>query len=113
MVPKLSQHAIAATTAMVLAASSATAEAQEKRYTLGSLAEGTTPFLVNTAWANAVNKYVPGHKIQVSAVGAATRHMILVLGLIRMIHTGIPSAFNMVEKTAIPGIGNFVFVDPE
>jgi len=78
MVPKLSQYAIAATTAMVLAASSATTEAQEKRYTLGSLAEGTTPFLVNTAWANAVNKYVPGHKIQVSAVGAATRHMILV-----------------------------------
>ena len=56
----------------------ATADAAEKRYTLGSLGAGTTPFLVNTAWAKAVNKYVPGHKIQVSAVGAATKHQVLV-----------------------------------
>ena len=54
------------------------AQAQTKNYTLGSLAEGTTPFLVNTAFANAVNKYVPGHRIQVSAVGPATKHMLLV-----------------------------------
>jgi hypothetical protein len=52
--------------------------AADKRYTLGSLASGTTPFLVNTAWAKAINKYVPGHKIQVSAVGAATKHSVLV-----------------------------------
>jgi len=52
--------------------------AADKRYTLGSLGAGTTPFLVNTAWAKAVNKYVPGHKIQVSAVGAATKHQVLV-----------------------------------
>jgi|TARA_B100000315_G_scaffold236158_1_gene251692 hypothetical protein len=52
--------------------------AADKRYTLGSLAAGTTPFLVNTAWAKAVNKYVPGHRIQVSAVGAATKHSVLV-----------------------------------
>jgi hypothetical protein len=54
------------------------ASAQQKTYTLGSLAEGTTPFLVNTAWATAVNKYVPGHRVKVSAVGAATRHSVLV-----------------------------------
>ena len=52
--------------------------AADKRYTLGSLGPGTTPFLVNTAFAKAVNKYVPGHNIQVSAVGAATKHMVLV-----------------------------------
>ena len=52
--------------------------AADKRYTLGSLGPGTTPFLVNTAWAKAVNKYVSGHKIQVSAVGAATKHQVLV-----------------------------------
>jgi TRAP transporter TAXI family solute receptor len=50
----------------------------KERYTLGSLAEGTTPYTVNTAWASAVNKYVDGHEIQVSAVGAATRHALLV-----------------------------------
>ncbi len=50
----------------------------DSTYTLGSLAEGTTPFLVNTAWATAVNKYVPGHRIKVSAVGAATKHAYLV-----------------------------------
>jgi len=50
----------------------------EERYVIGSLAEGTTPFIVNTAWANAINKYVPGHTAQVSAVGAATKHAIMV-----------------------------------
>ena len=54
------------------------AQAADKRYTIGSLAEGTTPFIVNTAWAQAINKYMPGHKAQVSAVGAATKHAILV-----------------------------------
>ena len=78
MTPKISRYALAATVAAALTAAAVSAQAQSKRYTLGSLAEGTTPFLVNTAWANAVNKYVPGHSIQVSAVGAATRHMILV-----------------------------------
>jgi hypothetical protein len=62
--------------AMVVALGSQ-AQAQQ-RYTVGSLAEGTTPFIVNTAWANAINKYMPGHKVQVSAVGAATKHAILV-----------------------------------
>ncbi len=53
------------------------AVAADKRYTLGSLGPGTTPFLVNTAFAKAVNKYVSGHNIQVSAVGAATKHCVL------------------------------------
>ena len=51
--------------------------AADKRYTLGSLGPGTTPFLVNTAFAKAVNKYIPGHNVQVSAVGAATKHNVL------------------------------------
>jgi hypothetical protein len=68
----------AATIAFALAATTLV-QAADKRYTLGSLAAGTTPFLVNTAWAKAVNKYVPGHKIQVSAVGAATKHQFLVM----------------------------------
>lgn len=67
--------AAAASAAVVLALGAAQAE---ERYTLGSLAEGTTPFIVNSAWANAINKYLPGHKVQVSAVGAATKHAIQV-----------------------------------
>lgn len=74
-----SQFMITALAAAFTLATSATAEAADKRYTLGSLGAGTTPFLVNTAWAKAVNKYVPGHKIQVSAVGAATKHQVLVI----------------------------------
>ena len=70
---------IAASAAAFTLAATASAQAADKRYTLGSLGAGTTPFLVNTAWAKAVNKYVPGHKIQVSAVGAATKHQVLVI----------------------------------
>lgn len=66
-----------AAVAVLAVAGAAGAHAADKNYTLGSLAEGTTPFLVNTAFANAVNRYVPGHRIQVSAVGPATRHMLL------------------------------------
>ncbi len=68
--------AAASAAAMVIVLGSQ-AQAQQ-RYTVGSLAEGTTPFIVNTAWASAINKYMPGHKVQVSAVGAATKHAILV-----------------------------------
>jgi TRAP transporter TAXI family solute receptor len=75
---RLNKFVIAASAAAFALAATATADAAEKRYTLGSLAAGTTPFLVNTAWAKAVGKHVPGHKIQVSAVGAATKHMVLV-----------------------------------
>tara|TARA_B100000315_G_scaffold236158_1_gene251693 strand:- start:6825 stop:7877 length:1053 start_codon:yes stop_codon:yes gene_type:complete len=70
---------VAASAAAFLFTAATTVEAADKRYTLGSLGAGTTPFLVNTAWAKAVNKYVPGHKIQVSAVGAATKHQVLVI----------------------------------
>lgn len=52
--------------------------AQQKTfYKFGSFPPGTTPFIVNTAWANAVNKYVPGVEVQISATGAATQHMLL------------------------------------
>ncbi|MDP7425379.1 MAG: TAXI family TRAP transporter solute-binding subunit [Rhodospirillales bacterium] len=79
MIIKLSKFVIAALVAAFTFTAATTLEAADKRYTLGSLAAGTTPFLVNTAWAKAVGKYVPGHKIQVSAVGAATKHMVLVI----------------------------------
>lgn len=46
-------------------------------YKFGSFPPGTTPFMVNTAWANAVNKYVPGVEVQISATGAATQHQLL------------------------------------
>jgi TRAP transporter TAXI family solute receptor len=52
--------------------------AQQKTFSkFGSFPPGTTPFIVNTAWANAVNKYVPGVEIQISATGAATQHMLM------------------------------------
>ncbi len=76
---RLSKFVIAALVAAFTFAATTTVEAADKRYTLGSLGAGTTPFIVNTAWAKAVNKYVPGHKIQVSAVGAATKHQVLVI----------------------------------
>ena len=47
-------------------------------YKFGSFPPGTTPFIVNTSWANAVNKYVPGATIQISATGTATQHMLMV-----------------------------------
>ncbi len=74
----IKQFALAAGAAALFAVHGPDASAQQKTYTLGSLAVGTTPFLVNTAWATAVNKYVAGHRVKVSAVGAATRHSVLV-----------------------------------
>ncbi|MCZ6845440.1 MAG: ABC transporter substrate-binding protein, partial [Alphaproteobacteria bacterium] len=68
---------LAASVAAMVVTLGSQAQAQQ-RYTVGSLAEGTTPFIVNTAWASAINKYMPGHKVTVSAVGAATKHSILV-----------------------------------
>ena len=69
---------LAASIAALVVSNSTIANAAEKRYVVGTLAEGTTPFLISTAWANAVNRHYPGHKVQVSAVGAGTRHMLLV-----------------------------------
>lgn len=44
---------------------------------MGSLAPGMSPFTVNTAFANIVNKYVKEIEIQISATGTATRHQLL------------------------------------
>lgn len=77
MIIKRKNILAAASVAAMVVTLGSQAQAQQ-RYTVGSLAEGTTPFIVNTAWANAINKYMPGHKVTVSAVGAATKHAILV-----------------------------------
>lgn len=66
----------AAASAALLAAGAA--EAQKTFYKLGSLPPGTTPYIVHTAFANAVNKHVPDTEIQISATGPATQHMLLV-----------------------------------
>lgn len=60
----------------VIAIGTTTTQAKDIRYTFGSLPEGSTPFLVNTAFAKAVNKYMPGHKISVSAVGTGIKHQL-------------------------------------
>lgn len=63
----------------VAVAGGATAAAQAKDfYKFGSFPPGTTPYIINTAWANAVNKYVPDAQVQISATGPATQHMLLV-----------------------------------
>lgn len=77
MTGRIRRHLAAASAAVVTVIGISAAHAAEVRYTLGSIAEGSTAFLVNTAWANAANKYVPGYHITVSTVGPATRHMIL------------------------------------
>jgi len=70
--------AAAALIAGSLAAAGPSSAQQKTFYKLGSFPPGTTPFIVNTAWANAVNKYVPGAEVQISATGAATQHVLLV-----------------------------------
>ena len=69
------------TAAAILAGAVAAASpslAQDKKFLkFGSFPPGTTPFIVNTAFANAVNKYVPGVEIQISATGAATQHQLM------------------------------------
>ena len=62
--------------ATVLAAGAA--QADKQYYKLGSFPPGTSPYIVNTAFATAVNKYVPDAEIQISATGAATLHQLLV-----------------------------------
>ena len=68
-----------ATIAAVAAAGAfcaAGAQAQQK-FTLGSLPPGTTPFIVNTSWIQAVNKYVPDAEVRISATGPALRHQLM------------------------------------
>ncbi len=47
-------------------------------YKFGSFPPGTSPYIVNTAWAKAVKKYVPGSEIQLLAPWPATQHQLLV-----------------------------------
>jgi TRAP transporter TAXI family solute receptor len=60
-----------------LAACGSAVAQQKTFYKFGSFPPGTTPFIVNTAWANIVNKYVPGVEVQISATGAATQHQLM------------------------------------
>jgi TRAP transporter TAXI family solute receptor len=69
---------VAAALTVAALATGGIAVAQQKAfYKFGSFPPGTTPFIVNTAFANAVNKYVPGVEIQISATGAATQHQLM------------------------------------
>ncbi len=61
-----------------LTVAAATPAAAKNFYKFGSFPPGTTPYIVNTAFATIVNKYVPDTEIQISATGAATQHMLLV-----------------------------------
>jgi uncharacterized protein len=74
---RTSRFAMATIVAGALAAAGAALAQDKKFYKFGSFPPGTTPFIVNTAFANAVNKYVPGVEIQISATGAATQHQLL------------------------------------
>ena len=67
----------AAALAAALAASGSSIAQEKKFYKFGSFPPGTTPFIVNTAFANAVNRHVPGVELQISATGAATQHQLL------------------------------------
>jgi TRAP transporter TAXI family solute receptor len=49
---------------------------QADLYRVTSIAPGMSPFVVNTAIAKVVGKYVPGVDMQVRATGAATRHIV-------------------------------------
>lgn len=66
-------------TAAALAAAlcAAAGAAAQQKFKLGSLPPGTTPFIVNTAWMQAVNKHVPGAEIRISATGPALRHQLM------------------------------------
>ena len=73
----MNRFAAAAILAGAVAAASPSLAQDKKFLKFGSFPPGTTPFIVNTAFANIVNKYVSGVEIQISATGAATQHMLL------------------------------------
>ena len=73
----MNRLAAAAILAGAVAAAGPSLAQDKKFYKFGSFPPGTTPFIVNTAWANAANKYVPGVEVQISATGAATQHQLL------------------------------------
>ncbi len=71
-------------------------------YKFGSFPPGTSPYIVNTAWANAVKKYVPGSKIQISAPGPATRHQLLVTEGKMDFFMGAPTSYYLMFKQMGP-----------
>lgn len=84
-------------------ATSGTALAQDKKfYKFGSFPPGTTPFIVNTGFANAVNKYVPGVEIQISATGAASQHQLLASEGKIDFFMGAPSSYFLMYKQIGP-----------
>jgi TRAP transporter TAXI family solute receptor len=74
---RMNRSATAAIVAAAIAAAGPSLAQDKKFLKFGSFPPGTTPFIVNTAFANAVNKYVPGIEIQISATGAATQHQLM------------------------------------
>ena len=69
---------VAAVGAGVIALGLASPSQAKTFYKMGTFPPGTTVFIAMTAFANAVNKYVPDIEIQVSATGPATQHMLMV-----------------------------------
>ena len=92
--------ALVAASAMV---ASGAALAQDKKfYKFGSFPPGTTPFIVNTSFANAVNKYVPGVELQISATGAASQHQLLASEGKIDFFMGAPSGYHLMYKQIGP-----------
>ncbi len=71
-------------------------------YKLGSLAPGMSPFTINTAFANVVNKYVPDTRIQISATGTGMRHMLLTAQGKMDFFMGSPIGVMLMHKQAGP-----------
>ena len=82
---------------------SGTTLAQDKKfYKFGSFPPGTTPFIVNTSFANVVNKYVPGVEIQISATGVAAQHTLMATEGKIDFFMGAPSAYYLMYKQIGP-----------
>jgi hypothetical protein len=92
--------ALVAASAMV--ASGAALALDKKFYKFGSFPPGTTPFIVNTSFANAVNKYVPGVELQISATGAASQHQLLASEGKIDFFMGAPSGYHLMYKQIGP-----------
>jgi TRAP-type uncharacterized transport system substrate-binding protein len=90
--------ACALAAAVALATSGSTLAQDKKFYKFGSFPPGTTPFIVNTSFANAVNKYVPGVEIQISATGAASQHVLLATEGKIDFFMGAPSSYYLMYK---------------
>ena len=88
--------------ASALATSGPTLAQNKKFYKFGSFPPGTTPFIVNTSFANTVNKHVPGVEIQVSATGVASHHTLLATEGKIDFFMGAPSAYHLMYKQIGP-----------